>query len=260
MTSIWVATLLTAATLAAAPADFAGNWKVKYAGPPMTGPKTIGSMILALNVDDDRVTGMVQLGAWPGVAPVTDGKIDGDKISFTARGYLTSTTGIPTCKIEGVLSKGELVVRLTSIHNGGGPVGRGEWEYRGGQVDEVEARKALTSALTFLSQARRHSPCPAQMRPDACYPEDYEPEPLTVERLAIHPTLDAGKEGEARKLSGMVEQWEKVRAPSFAEGLSTAELDRLVGFYNSPLGQSLVAAPHGEAEIRTLAAQYVAAR
>src|SRR4051794_23857195 len=106
MKSLWVATLLTATTLAAAPADFAGTWKVKYQGPPMTGPKTIGSMILAFTVEGDRVTGIAHLGLWPGVAPIADGKIDGDRISFTARGYLSSSTGIPTCRLEGTLSGG----------------------------------------------------------------------------------------------------------------------------------------------------------
>jgi hypothetical protein len=85
MTSIWVTTLLTATCLAAAPADFAATWKVKYTGPPMTGPKSIGSMILAFTVEGDRVSGIAHIGTWPGVAPITDVKVEGDKISFIAK-------------------------------------------------------------------------------------------------------------------------------------------------------------------------------
>jgi hypothetical protein len=99
MRSIRVATLLTGTGLAAAPADFAGTWKVKYAGPPGTGPKTIGSMILAFTVDGDRVTGIAHIGVWLGVAPITNGKVEGAQISFTAMGYLSSTTGIPTFRL-----------------------------------------------------------------------------------------------------------------------------------------------------------------
>jgi hypothetical protein len=60
----------------------------------------------------------------------------------------------------------------------------------------------------------------------------------------------------------MVEQWEKTKnnaLQAFSEGVNGAELDRLVAFYNSPLGQSLVAtSPHGDAEIQTTVAQFVA--
>ena len=253
MRSIWVATLLTATSLAAAPADFAGTWKVKYAGPPMTGPKTIGSMILAFTVDGDRITGMAHIGSWPGIAPIANGNVDGDRISVTARGYLSSTTGIPTCRLEGTLSRGELVIRLSTIQNPGGPGSGGSWEYRGGKLDDGAARAAKMEALAFLSRPRRAYPQ---------FPDSNVADPLTPKQLANRPPLDAERKEQARKLSRMVEQWEKARtnnAQAFSEGLSTPELDRLVAFYSSPLGQSLVATtPHGDAEIQTTVAQFVA--
>jgi hypothetical protein len=253
MRSIWVATLLTATSLAAVPVEFAGTWKVRYSGPPMTGPKTIGSMILAYTVDGDRVTGIAHIGSWPGVAPIANGKVDGGQISFTARGYLSSTTGIPTCRLEGTLSGGELVIRLSTIQNPGGPGSGGVWEYRGGKIDDGAAKAAKMEALGFLSRPRRAYPQ---------FPDSNVADPLTPKQLADHPALDAEREDQARKLSRMVEEWEKARnndAQAFFEGLSAPELDHLLAFYNSPLGQSLVATtPHGEAEIQTTVAQFVA--
>ncbi len=110
MKSIWITSLLTATSLVAAPADFAGTWKVKYTGPPMTGPKTIGTMIFAITIDGDHVRGMAHIGSWPGIAPIADGKVEGDRVSFTARGYLSSTTRRPTCLLDGTMSGGSLVV------------------------------------------------------------------------------------------------------------------------------------------------------
>ena len=247
MKSIWVTTLLTATSLAAAPADFAGTWKVKYAGPPRTGPKTIGSMIFAIAIDRDRVSGMAHIGVWPGVAPIADGKVEGDRISFTARGYLSSTSGIPTCLLEGTMSGGELVVHL-SLDAGGA------YEYRGGKLDDAAAQAAKIEALTFLSQPRRAYPEFPGSNPNAA-------DPLTAEPLAAHPAPNAAIEEQAHKLADMVEQWEarKLAPRSFSEGIDATELDRLVAFYNSPLGQSLVAtSPHGDAEIQMAVAQFLA--
>ncbi len=251
--SIWIATLLTASSLAAMPADFAGTWKVEYAGPPMTGPKTIGSMILAFSVDGDRLSGMANIGSWPGVAPIANGRMDGEQISFTARGYLSSTSGIPTCRLEGTLSGWQLVIRLSTVQNPGGPGSGSVWEYRGGRLDDGAAKAAKMAALTFLSQPRRAYPE---------FPDSNLADPLTPQQRANYPALDAGRADQARKLSQIVEEWERAGshpAKAFAEGLSALDLDRLVAFYNAPLGQSLLATtPHSQADIRSAVAQFVA--
>jgi hypothetical protein len=253
MKSIWLTILLTATSLAGAPADFAGTWKVKYAGPPMTGPKTIGSMIFAITIDGGHVSGMAHIGSWPGVAPIADGKVEGDRISFTARGYLSSTTGSPTCLLEGTMSGGDLVIHLSQIKSIGGPGAGGVYEYRGGKLDDAAAKAAKIEALTFLSRPRRAYPE---------FPDANAADPLTAEQLADHPALNAERREQAHKLADMVEQWEKTKndAPqAFSTGVSGTELDCLVAFYNSPLGQSLVAtSPHGDAEIQTTVAQFVA--
>lgn len=115
------------------------------------------------------------------------------------------------------------------------------------------AKAAKIEALTFLSRPRR------------AYPEFPDPnaaDPLTAEQLALYPALNAARQEQAHELAGMVEQWEKTKnnAPqAFWEGINGTELDHLLAFYNSPLGQSLVAtSPRGGAEIQTTVAQFVA--
>ena len=81
-------------------------------------------------------------------------------------------------------------------------------------------------------------------------------------RDALHPSLNAAGQEQAHKLADMVKEWEKTQDNArqlFSGGINGTELDHLLAFYNSPLGQSLVATtPHGDAEIRTAVAQFVA--
>jgi hypothetical protein len=114
--------LLLAATLTLSAADATGIWKVTYAGSPEYAPKTVGSMILDLKVNGNVVTGTATIGAWPGEAPISDGKVEGDRITFTATGRLESTTGIPTCKLDVTMQGDEMHVVLTTIKNAGGPL------------------------------------------------------------------------------------------------------------------------------------------
>ena len=112
--------------------DMSGSWKVVYAGPPGTGPKTVGSILLDLKVDHLNVSGTVTIGPWPGEAPVTDAKLDGDHLTFTATGRLSSTTGIPTCQLDVTVHRDEMFVKLTTIKNGGGPLPLGvAYQYKG---------------------------------------------------------------------------------------------------------------------------------
>jgi hypothetical protein len=108
-------------------------------------------------------------------------------------------------------------------------------------------------ALAFLSLPRQAHPR---------FPDSNVADPLTPEQLANNRTLNAEEEDQSRKLSHMVEEWEKARASTvqtFSEAVSAQELDRLIAFYVSPLGQSLVATkPHGEKDIRTIVAQFIA--
>lgn len=121
--SLVVLTTLVGTTRAvSADTDVVGKWIVVYAGSPGTAPKTVGSMILDLKVNGNVVTGTAFIGAWPGEAPISDGKIESDHITFTATGHVGSTTGIPTCKFDVIMQDDEMHVTLTAIKNAGGPL------------------------------------------------------------------------------------------------------------------------------------------
>ena len=215
--------VLVAGTLAAAPSDFAGTWKVRYAGAPNTGPKTIGSMIFDFQIDGRRVSGLARIGPWPGDAPIADGRVDGDQISFTATGHLTSTTGIPTFRLEGTLSGGELVIRLS----GSG----GVYEYKGGRLDADAARSTKIDALQHLSTRPWHS---------TMFGDSGQGEALAAP--GEEPSLTGGRRELATLLASDVADWEKAKmkpetAEARAAALSAQELDDLVAFYNSPFGR-----------------------
>jgi hypothetical protein len=222
--------ILAAVFVAAIPAigcaaDFGGTWKVTYAG-ASAAPKTIGSMIFDFKINGGEVVGLAEIGVWPGLAPIAEGKVDGNRISFTATGYLPSTTGIPTCRIAGTLSGDKLVVELSQVHNSGGPGSGGVYEYSGGRLDARAARAEKLQALATLSMLSEY--------PKSLYP-DIEPHPPT--------DFDAGLRARAPRLSVNISAWEKVkRSQSQAESFSDQELDDLLAFYTSPAGQAMIKA------------------
>ncbi len=217
---------VAAIPVGASAADFTGTWKVKYAGPEDAGPKTIGSMIFDFKINGSEVVGLAHVGVWPGLAPIAEGKVDGDKISFNATGYMPSTTGTPTCRIEGTLSGEDLLVKLTTIRNPGGPGSGGVYEYRGRRLDAAAARREKLQALATLSIHREY-------RRDF-YP-DVEPQPPT--------DFDAGLETRSTRLAVNITKWQKVKPnQSEAESFSDQELDDLIAFYNSPAGQTMIKA------------------
>lgn len=56
--------------------------------------KIIGDAEVAFRVDDAKLTGMAKVGNdWPGLAPISDGKIEGTHIDFVVHGQLESTSG-----------------------------------------------------------------------------------------------------------------------------------------------------------------------
>ena len=113
MKYIWLAALFVGTALTAVPADFAETWKLRFTGP--------------------TVTGTARIGVWPGDAPITDGKVDGDHLTFTATGHLSSTTGIPTCQLDATLHGDEMILLLSAIKNAGGPLAPAPmtYEYKG---------------------------------------------------------------------------------------------------------------------------------
>jgi hypothetical protein len=224
MKSILMAVFVAVIPLAAPAADFAGTWKVTYAGVPQNGPKTIGSMIFDFKIDGDKVAGLAHIGTWPGFAPIAEGRTDGDHISFTATGYLPSTTGTPTCRLEGTLSGDDLVIKLSTIRNPGGPGSGSVYDYRGGRLNAAAARTEKWEALATLSVQRVFRGYPAvESRP----PADF----------------DTGINARAPHLAANIAKWEQMKPrQSEAESFTDQDLDDLIAFYNSPAGQTMIKA------------------
>ena len=98
-------------------ADLSGSWTLNSTWPDGPGAKTLGSIVLDLKVDGDRVTGVAHLSSWPGDAPIANGKIENGRITFTATGHLTSSTGIPTCRFEVTVDGEEMTAYMAAISN-----------------------------------------------------------------------------------------------------------------------------------------------
>jgi hypothetical protein len=125
MKSSWVAILMATIALSASPGDqIAGKWTLDFGGPGEQ-PKSVGEIFLDLKVDGKAVSGLVTIGAWPGEAPIADGKLDGKHITFNATGHRDSTTGIPTCHFEATIDGDEMDLKMTVIRNPGGPLAAG---------------------------------------------------------------------------------------------------------------------------------------
>ena len=76
----------------------AGLWRavVIPAQPRERQPKMFGEVLLDLKAEGTKLTGTAKMGdGWPGIAPIADGKIDGNRFSFTWTGTVASSGGVP---------------------------------------------------------------------------------------------------------------------------------------------------------------------
>jgi hypothetical protein len=74
--SFWILALLTVFALAALAADVSGVWKAS-----METPNGTMESSFTLKVDGAKLTGTMSMGQF-GDSPISEGKIDGDNISF----------------------------------------------------------------------------------------------------------------------------------------------------------------------------------
>jgi hypothetical protein len=66
--------------------NLTGTWKATFNGPIGERPKPFGDVVFRLRMADGHVTGTAIMGSWPGEAPLTDIKLDGEQFSATAIG------------------------------------------------------------------------------------------------------------------------------------------------------------------------------
>jgi hypothetical protein len=92
--------------------DLEGVWKTRWVGRIGERPKMIGSMRIEFKVDANGMTGVAHMGGWPGECPITDVKLEGGRISFTATGLVPSSSGIPVMRFEGEIHGSQLKLTM----------------------------------------------------------------------------------------------------------------------------------------------------
>jgi len=96
--------------------DVDGNWTVKYVGGPVM--KTIGGAEFEFKADGDKLTGIANVGmGWPGKAPISNGKIDGDRISFMVYGKQWSSSGYPKMHFVGTIHDDEIKLTMSLFYD-----------------------------------------------------------------------------------------------------------------------------------------------
>ncbi|MBV9771605.1 MAG: hypothetical protein JOZ32_18690 [Bryobacterales bacterium] len=81
--------------------------------------KTIGGAEFQFATDGDHLVGTANVGVgWPGKAPISDGKFDGEHISFTVVGEQPSSDGFPKMDFTGTIHGDEIKLSMTFYPDG----------------------------------------------------------------------------------------------------------------------------------------------
>jgi hypothetical protein len=94
----------------------AGVWKAVFTGDLGERPKMVSEIVFALDSTDDALTGTVHAAYWPGDGAVANGKVEGDRVSFTMTGkspfQANGVTGYPKLCFSGVRHGHEMKIDL----------------------------------------------------------------------------------------------------------------------------------------------------
>jgi hypothetical protein len=101
-------TLLVALTLGAQPSTLEGRWEAHFNGVGHVTPKSFGQFTFDFHVEGNKLTGTAHIDGWPGDAPITDGIISGDHISFITLGSYPSSSGFPRFRYQGTIQTNEM--------------------------------------------------------------------------------------------------------------------------------------------------------
>jgi hypothetical protein len=132
-----------ATAFSASGADVAGTWKAMFTSPPEQQPANLSEVVLHLKTADGRLAGMAQMGEWPGDAPLIDGKVHGDRISFTVYGNMPwrsgGSSGLPRLKFTGTIHDKVIhfVVLWDSVMISGEPRAPREFHLRAERTTEA---------------------------------------------------------------------------------------------------------------------------
>jgi hypothetical protein len=104
-----------------------GVWTAEFTDPPGQQPITVNRAVFEIRRDGNKLIGMTRVGSWPGDAPIADGKIEGNRFSFTVVGDSPWTSnagvGFPKLEFTGTIDGEEMVltVKWGSIMAAGNP-------------------------------------------------------------------------------------------------------------------------------------------
>ncbi len=129
----WVLLLLLGLPASASAADMAGTWRVAYVGGFAWKP--IGGAEFEFKVEGNRLEGMAHVGrGWPGTAPISEGTIDGDHISFLVFGQYPSTDGYPKMRFIGTVQGDEIQLTMTLFYSDENTANHGETDFKGSRI------------------------------------------------------------------------------------------------------------------------------
>ena len=95
--------------------------------------KTIGGAEFEIDANGSHLTGTANIGVgWPGKAPISNGKIDGDHISLTVLGKQASSDGLPKMDFAGTIHANK--IKLTMTFYADGKKITGQTEFEGGRT------------------------------------------------------------------------------------------------------------------------------
>jgi hypothetical protein len=125
----WLLVFVLATASVADSTSVSGHWTVKYVSGVAW--KTIGGAEFDFEADGDTLTGTANVGAgYPGKAPISNGKIEGDRISFTVSGRQWSSSGFPKMNFVGTINGDNIRLTMTLFYNSV-PHGAGSTELEG---------------------------------------------------------------------------------------------------------------------------------
>ncbi len=93
-----------------------GVWKAQFTGPVGETPKMVSEIFFDVDAHGDGLTGTVHAAHWPGDAPISDGKIEGNRVRFTMVGtspfWANGVIGYPKLCFEGTRAGAEMRIVL----------------------------------------------------------------------------------------------------------------------------------------------------
>src|SRR5580765_2860128 len=129
---LFVMTILLVASFALMAADVSGKWTFEQPG---RGGNPGRPVTITLKADGSTLTGTMPAGGRGGAPAdpiaISDGKVDGDKISFNVKREMNGNTMVT--KYEGTVAGDELKLKITRTGQDGTP-----------QVNEVVAKRSAT--------------------------------------------------------------------------------------------------------------------